>query len=300
MKALSLGTAMWGWAVDRSSAFLLLDKFYREGGRYIDTASNYPINGVSSDFGLSAHFIAQWCKIHGVFDLKITYKVGSVSNENTPKNNLSYDFLNEQLVWAMQNFGKNLHCIMLHWDNRSDDSMLKDTCQFLKELNQYGVEIGLSGVKHPGIYRQPLIDMGCKGLNVQLKYNFLHGCFDDYKPLTSMHPKYWAYGIAAGGLKLLDSEYDEKSSVSLVRPKAYSKQLLSENRLDILNRVIDRNTHLNSLYDISIAYSEQVQQLFGYIIAPSRVSQLIDIFQIINKLKFYQVDLSELTELKVS
>ncbi len=300
MKQLSLGTAMWGWAVDRSAAFLLLDNFYREGGRYIDTASNYPINGVSSDFGQSASFIAQWCKVHSVSDLKVTYKVGSVSNENTAQNDLTYNFLHEKLVWAIQNFGENLHCIMLHWDNRSDGSMLKDTCKFLKELNQYGIEVGLSGVKYPEIYRQSLVDIGCKELNIQLKYNFLHGGFEDYMSLSSMRPKYWAYGIAAGGLKLFDSEYNKKSSVSLVRPKGYSQQLLSKKRISILNRVIDKNIYFKSLYHISIAYSEQEDRLFGYIIAPARVSQLMDIFHFIEKVKFDQVHLAELTELKMS
>ncbi len=299
MKELSLGTAMWGWAVNSSTAFLLLDKFYREGGRYIDTASNYPINGVLSDFGQSASIIAQWCKVHAVSDLKVTYKVGSVSNDNTPQNDLSYEFLHEQLVWAIKNLGDNLHCIMLHWDNRSDASMLNSTSKFLKELDLYGIELGLSGVKYPEIYRQVLMDIGCKELNIQLKYNFLHGCFEDYKPLTNMRLKYWAYGIAAGGLKLFESEYNRKSSVSLVRPKGYSQKLLSRKRLSILNKIIDKNTYFESLYHISMAYSEQEERLFGYIVAPARVSQLMDIFHFVGKVKFDQVHLADLTELKV-
>jgi aryl-alcohol dehydrogenase-like predicted oxidoreductase len=116
VKELCLGTAMWGWSIDRGTAFSMLDYFYSVGGRHVDTANNYPLNENSCDYRKSPLFLSEWCKTRKVDDLKITYKIGSLSNINSPKNNLSPNHLNSQVSWAKDHFGENLSCIMIHWD----------------------------------------------------------------------------------------------------------------------------------------------------------------------------------------
>ena len=47
---LVLGTAKWGSEVDIDAAFSILNTFVNYGGTHIDTSTNYPINGIESDF----------------------------------------------------------------------------------------------------------------------------------------------------------------------------------------------------------------------------------------------------------
>ena len=104
MKNLALGTAMWGWTVDKEICFKMLDLFYESGERYIDTACNYPINGLSKDRYASENIIAEWIKINGVNDLNIIYKLGSITNTNTPKYIFMKRFINifalSVILWA--------------------------------------------------------------------------------------------------------------------------------------------------------------------------------------------------------
>ena len=82
---LILGSAMWGWTLDAPAAFTLLDQFYAAGFRKIDGATNYPLNGVPTDFRGSENILAEWIKAHGVQDLEIIMKVGSISNQYSPE-----------------------------------------------------------------------------------------------------------------------------------------------------------------------------------------------------------------------
>ena len=151
MKELCLGTAMWGWSVSRDTAFSILDCFYDGGGRYVDTANNYPLNGNARDYRTSPFFLADWCRSRGVNDLKITCKVGTTSNEHSPFINLSPSHLDDQITWARDWFNENLHCIMIHWDDRKDYELINETIEFLEVLNEYGLELGFSGISHPEI-----------------------------------------------------------------------------------------------------------------------------------------------------
>ena len=48
-KTLVLGTALWGWGVDRNEAYKLLESFFENGGAVVDTSTNYPINKCKMD-----------------------------------------------------------------------------------------------------------------------------------------------------------------------------------------------------------------------------------------------------------
>lgn len=189
MKELCLGTAMWGWSVNKDTALSILDCFYEGGGRHVDTAYNYPLNGNSNDYRKSPLFLSEWCKSRRINDLKITFKVGSTTNTNNPENNLSPNYLNNQINWAKDYFSQNLHCVMLHWDNRKDLAQIQDTLEFLEILCDYDIDLGLSGIKYPELYKQSLEGIKKHGLNIQTKHNFLYSGFDNYKNLTCYSPR---------------------------------------------------------------------------------------------------------------
>ena len=62
---LVLGTAMWGWTVDKVTAFQLLDAWYAAGQRKVDTATNYPIDRVPEHFRLAEQILAEWIRANG-------------------------------------------------------------------------------------------------------------------------------------------------------------------------------------------------------------------------------------------
>ena len=208
MKKLCLGTAMWGWSVNDNAAFSILDCFYNDGNRYVDTANNYPLDGNINNYQKSALLIAKWCKSRNVKDLKITYKIGSLSNSNSPENNLSPQYLRVQIDWAMEMFGDNFHCAMIHWDNRSNSILIKKTIDFLSNyLNKFSLVLGISGIKNPDIYKEIMSDMEISEINIQSKHNFLYSDLDKYDCLSNMNSKLWGYGISVSGLKLLPENY---------------------------------------------------------------------------------------------
>jgi len=293
MKAISLGTAMWGWSVDKNEAFSILDYFYDEGERQVDAANNYPINGNELDYRKSALFLAEWCKTRDVHDLKITFKVGSTTNTNSPDYDLSREHMHAQYNWSRENFGENLNCIMIHWDNRNKKEDINESCQYLHELQRINIEVGLSGIKYPDIYRQSLADNGLVGMNVQAKHNFLFSGFSHYKELDVLRPKYWAYGISVSGLKLSAKEYTKSSYVTLVRSDDYHKDMLLKGAKEILNKIIKENNQFSNLYHIAIAYAEKDDLLHGYMVAPSSLEQMQDIIKFRNSVNFLNLDLPQ-------
>lgn len=295
MKELCLGTAMWGWSVSRNTAYSILDCFYAGGGRHIDTANNYPLNGKREDYRSSAEFIAEWCRTRGVKDLKVTFKVGSISNKFSPQINLLPTYLEEQISWAENCFSENLHCVMIHWDNRDDTALISETLGFLKTLKYRDLVLGLSGILYPDVYKEVLFRCSFKNFNVQVKHNFLYSDLKRYEGFADLTPKFWAYGISASGLKLSTKEYADNSYVSLTREEGYHDRLLSQGLAQALHKTIDNNrNNLKNLYHIAMAYSELENNLYGYLVAPTKLNQMQDILEFTGSEFIQQIDLSEL------
>lgn len=59
----------------------------------VDAAVNYPINKNPDDFRAAEHILLDWVRTHGIRDLKITMKLGSLNNLRSPEHNLSKSFL---------------------------------------------------------------------------------------------------------------------------------------------------------------------------------------------------------------
>jgi len=139
-----LGTAGWGDKVEKSAALELLSTFYQHGYRWIDTATNYPINRNPKEYGLAIGWLSEFQSDFP--DLKIFVKAGSRTNLGEPESfiNASYfDLVFEMLIGQL---GDGLAGLGVHWDNNSsndDRSMLLD---FFARIHHRGYQIGLSGI----------------------------------------------------------------------------------------------------------------------------------------------------------
>ncbi len=271
---LILGTALWAWTIPRSQAFKLLDDFYAAGFRWIDGATNYPINKNTEDFRAAEGILHEWINTHGVRDLKVLMKIGSVNNLYTPENNLSPSFI--QIIYNeyLHLFGEQLAEIMIHWDNREQAEEIQATLEALDHLRQDGVRIGLSGIKHPAVYQQ-LNNSFNFDWDIQMKHNLV---YSDYSRYAAFHgsPRFMAYGINAGGLKLPTASYRQDSSTAVrnVPTKKYQELVLKvASTLENYNATSSL-APLTRFNECSMVYTYYSPDIKGILIGPSKNEQL--------------------------
>ncbi|HRI59331.1 MAG TPA: aldo/keto reductase [Saprospiraceae bacterium] len=290
-KSLMLGSAQWGWNVSRTEAFRLLDEWLATGRRDIDCATNYPINRNPADFRAAEKILLEYVRAHGLRDLRITMKIGSLDNMRSPEVNLAPSF-----VWMMGEeyhrvFGENLYCLMFHWDNREDATEIHGSLEALAGLQRdAGIKPGLSGIKFPEKYAQANEEAGLS-FDIQLKHNVLQSDFERYAPFFStpqpLNPstnnqitkspnhQFFAYGINAGGVKL--DEHYEPGSVFLARGGQPEKvaAILEKIRalLPVLNTASVRPP-VKTMNHVGLIYAGLHPGLSGILLGVSSVSQL--------------------------
>jgi len=200
-KTLILGTAQWGWTVSSKTAFQLLDAWVGAGFRHLDCATNYPINRNPVDFRAAEKILQEYIRAHGLYDLALTMKIGSLDNLRSPEVNLASSFLQMITEEYLRLFDTNLDCVMFHWDNRDQVGEIHASLEALQRLQQeFGIRPGLSGIAHPAVYAEANATLGLT-FDIQLKHNVLQSDLDRYAYLTE-NGRLFAYGINAGGLKL--------------------------------------------------------------------------------------------------
>lgn len=277
MKELCLGTAMWGWSIEKSTAFNILDVYYRAGYRYVDTAFNYPINSDPSCLSLAVKYVSEWQKANKVYDLKVVYKFGALSNSKSAQQNLSASNVQLSFECAKKLLGSNLYQMMVHWDNRGVVSDVEETINAMRSLSS-DVSLGFSGIRHGELYAKVLASVlsGCS-FDIQVKSNFIHQGENEYKSLFDLNSNFWAYGISQGGLKLEASDYRKNSYVSLVREGAYHEKNMNEETVAMIKLALRDNEVLKNIYHYAIAYCEQNPRLVGYIVSPSSLQQMEEV-----------------------
>ena len=265
---LYLGTAMWGWTIDRPTAFALLDTFYAAGFRDVDTATNYPIDKNPDHWRLAETWLAEWIGQRGIEDLRVMVKVGSINNLQTPDHRLSRSFLLMQCAAYQRLFGPCLDTLMIHWDNRETAVEVADSVAALAEIAAAGCRIGLSGIRHPHHYRPPLREAGLSPF-IQVKHNLLQS---DYGRYAAFHGagRFIAYGINAGGIKL-DGQYDATSSL-VQRGKQHQRIAFDTDQLRTLGGHAD--PPLTRFNEWGMLYAHAHPDFCGILLGTSRVAQL--------------------------
>lgn len=195
-----LGTAMWGWTLDKDNAFRLADRFYGAGGRQFDTASNYPIDKDPEHFGLAARWLAEWLEMRGAEEAEVIVKVGALTNDGGPQNDLSPAFLADALDDCRALFGPALATFSLHWDDREDRDAIAETVEVFGAAREGELAIGLSGIARPDLYHALAPDLAAHW-RIQIKHNPLtREAYGHYRPFRG-HRRFIAYGLNGGGLR---------------------------------------------------------------------------------------------------
>jgi aryl-alcohol dehydrogenase-like predicted oxidoreductase len=196
-----LGTAMWGWTVDQALAFALADRFYDSGGRWFDTASNYPINKDPSCFGLAERWLGEWAHSRAHDDVAVIVKIGALANDGSPAADLTSGHLRRMFDQAKTRFEQRLQLLSLHWDHRSDPGQVADTLDVLRDVHGQGYGVGLSGIRAPLVYAQQAPDLQ-EHWWIQIKHNALTtAAYQHYAPFHG-RATFLAYGLNGGGIKL--------------------------------------------------------------------------------------------------
>lgn len=270
---LILGTSMWGWTISKKTAFDMLDYFYEKGFRQVDTATNYPISKNPAHWRLSEGILAEWISTHGISDLKIITKVGSLTNLFSPEHNLEKSFLLMALDHYQFLYKNNLDTFAIHWDNRASQEEIEASFDALQIAQNQGLSLGFSGVKHPELYAA-LLQTYQFDFRIQIKHNILQS---DYQRYAAFHGKkrFITYGINAGGLKLHPKKYRDNSYLK-TRGGDVSKQSPIIEKLEpILNEINhkkDRPT-IEHFYQIGMAYAFHSRDIEGILLGSSSVEQ---------------------------
>jgi len=287
MKSLILGSAQWGWNVSRTEAFRLLDAWLDTGRRDVDCATNYPINRNPADFRASEKILQEYVRAHGLRDLRITMKIGSLDNMRSPEVNLLPSFVLMMGEEYYRLFDENLDCLMFHWDNRDDATAIRESLESLARLQkEVRVRPGLSGIKFPEVYLKANEAFNLV-FDIQLKHNVFQSDFDRYEPLrktqlseslqlseSSKH-RFFAYGINGGGVKL--DEHYEPDSVFLARGGQPEKVAATLEKIRAL--LPDWSTAfvrppVKTMNHVGLIYAGLHPDLSGILLGVSSVNQL--------------------------
>lgn len=271
-----LGTAQWGWNIDASQAFAQLDHWLGAGHRGVDAATNYPINRIPTDFRASEKILLSYIAAHGLGDLQVTMKIGSLDNMKGPEVNLSPSFVRMIAEEYRRLFGSNLACLMFHWDNRSDAASIAASVEALRRTcDDLGLQAGLSGVAHPAVYAEILTAFeGCT-FDIQLKHNLFHSDVPRYAPLHGKGHRFWAYGIQGGGAKL-DNAYTANSTFAQrgLNPDRVADTLA---RLNVWLPTWNSNPNrppLDNMAQLGLIYALYEPTLHGILLGASSAAQL--------------------------
>lgn len=279
--SLILGTALWGWAVDRSMAFRLLDHFYELGGRIVDTATNYPINKCAADYGLALDWISQWVTLNSPKELSVLVKIGAVDNLGTDLSDLSPTNLRNSSAMLRDRLGRSLSAISVHWDNRDEDDYdgIVQTVEFFARIQDAGLSVGFSGVRRPDLYLAAAPELAASWwiqVKENVQTNLARTNYSKYFPQA----RYLAYGINLGGFKL-----ETASDCSSLTLRGLSIPVELEIRMRemiaTLHGLKPKPTTFNELALLAACLNKSLN---GVIIGPRNIDQLEDAYAFRNKL----------------
>lgn len=273
-KFLALGTALWGWGVDRDTAFKLMDQFVIMGGKVIDTAANYPINKRPQDYGLALSWIAEWLTLNGKSDVSVIAKIGAADNLGGPTINLTPSFIRDSEACLREQLGDSLAAIAVHWDNRGEEDgdieAIFETVNEFERISAAGLSVSFSGVRHPQIYFDAAPRLADRWW-IQIKENALSDSARQHYCRIFPNARYLAYGINMGGIKL--ESPSRNSSVSL-RGVSYPSGLV-ERLSEYLSSAHGLSPVPTNLNELALITSFLNPALSGIIIGPRDVAQLL-------------------------
>lgn len=159
VSAICLGTAYFGTRIDRNTAFEMLDTYYEQGGRFIDTANNYAgwlPEGLGGD---AERTIGAWMQSRGVRqEIFIATKVGF--NYRDVPLGTSAGLIRQESEKSLRNLGVDrIDLYYTHLDDRQTPQ--DETLRTLDSLVREG-KVGLIGASNHAAWRMEGAFQICK------------------------------------------------------------------------------------------------------------------------------------------
>ncbi|MDO9497546.1 MAG: aldo/keto reductase [Nocardioides sp.] len=268
-EGLVLGTALWGWGVAKADAFSMLDEFAAWGGTWIDTATNYPINGVPDDRGVALAWIGEWLHSNPQSGVQVWTKVGSIDNSGSQAHNLSASAIYASEESIREIVVDALGCIAVHWDHRQDRDAIADTVSALRALASKGLAVGLSGIERPDLYALTAPDLASQWW-IQVRENVATSAARTQMQRSLPSARYVAYGINLGG-RLLRSPGSYRSSSSLRGLDPVSMETLGA--LAEFGR--STTPEAESVPQLALLHTACNSSLDGAVIGPRTIAQVL-------------------------
>ena len=263
-----LGTALWGWAVDEREAHALLDTFAAAGGRLVDAAVNYPINGKPSDFGRANSMIERWLRSRRPDGFKIFCKIGSVDNSGSAETALMASNVLLATELARSRFSDWLFGVGIHWDNREDLAEISETLSVFKQLSEEGFVVGFSGVARPDLYAAAAPELAHRWW-IQVKENAesseARARYEPHFPDAT----YIAYKINMGGVKKEEAVTGSSLDLRGIKTPPVAARLRA-----FLNEPHGLLPRPQTMNELALMMSWANPALHGVILGPRNVDQL--------------------------
>ncbi len=156
-KNIFLGTARWGQGIDFQTACEMVKIFTDFGFSSVDTASNYPISGKASEFGMAIEWLGDIAKKQR--NLQIHVKLGALTNSRTPDLDLSLTYFALKITEMRDLLDQSFSGAGIHWDDSTESLDLSDLLGFLQTEKKLGMRLSLSGIERLENY----IEIGKEG-----------------------------------------------------------------------------------------------------------------------------------------
>lgn len=279
-KVLVLGTALWGWGIDRATAHGLLDEFVAHGWRIVDTATNYPINRRPQDCGLALRWISEWIGVNGSEAISVLAKFGAKDNSGGPAISLDPQSILGSETLLRESVGASLGAMAIHWDDREDAGAVAETVAAMVTLADRSLSIGFSGVRQPHLYQAAAPGLADKWW-IQVKENVATDAARRHYGPDFPRAKYLAYGINMGGVKLAPAAPADSLEIrGIARP---------ERQVATLARFLDSDHGLRpqprTLNELALAYCYFAPDLSGAIVGPRNEAQLTETLKFWDRLQ---------------
>lgn len=298
---INLGGNVFGWTLDETKSFEILDAFFDAGYNFIDTANTYPwwVNGVG---GLSESIIGKWAKSRNVRNkIVLATKVGSENKEHP------VDVSKKHILKSVDESLKRLQtdCIDLyytHFDDRK--TPIEETLSAYDEVIKAGKVryIAASNISPSRLIESFKVaeERGLpKYVALQPHYNLVERAKyeKEYLPLVEEYNltvfPYWA--LAAG---FLTGKYRTEADLSKSVRGEGARVYLNEHGLNVLaalDKVAEK--HGNQLSTISLAWLLAQPHIGAPIVSATSPSQLDTLFAA-SELHLDTEDLTLLNSLK--
>ena len=152
VSVICLGTMQFGWSTDEKTSFKILDKFFEEGGNFIDTADVYSRWVEGNPGGVSERIIGKWMKSRNVREgIVLATKVRGRMWEGPNGEGLSRKHIMKAVEDSLRRLQTDyIDLYQVHWPDW--DTPLEETVRALDDLVRDGKVRYIGASNYPAWY----------------------------------------------------------------------------------------------------------------------------------------------------